>query len=85
MTNELKIKCFILLFETAGETDASKIPPKYEVGERVLCFHGPLIYEGKPLKIEFRDQANQFAYLIHSAGWNKRYEKVIARQKGQGK
>jgi mortality factor 4-like protein 1 len=71
------IKCVILVvFEgVGGETEsACTILPQFAVGERVLCFHGPLIYEGKPLEMEFREEASQFAYLIHYVGWSKRYE-----------
>jgi hypothetical protein len=69
------IQCVILvLFEGgAGEREsASTITPKFEVGERVLCFHGMFLYEGKALQMEFREEANQFAYLIHYVGWRKR-------------
>lgn len=40
-------------------------------GEKVLCFHGPLIYEAKCLEAEMKDK--QIRYYIHYAGWNKRY------------
>lgn len=40
-------------------------------GERVLCFHGPLIYEAKCLKVNITKE-NQVKYLIHYAGWNKK-------------
>lgn len=41
------------------------------LGEKVLCFHGPLIYEAKCLEAEMKDK--QIRYYIHYAGWNKRY------------
>jgi hypothetical protein len=41
------------------------------LGEKVLCFHGPLIYEAKCLEAETKDK--QIRYYIHYAGWNKRY------------
>lgn len=40
-------------------------------GEKVLCFHGPLLYEAKSMKAEFKDQQNK--YFIHYSGWNKKY------------
>lgn len=40
------------------------------VGERVLCFHGPLIYEAKVLKT--KPEATPVEYYIHYAGWSKK-------------
>lgn len=40
-------------------------------GERILCFHGPLIYDGKCLKIRKTNGVDE--YLIHYAGWNKAF------------
>ncbi|EFX89937.1 mortality factor 4-like protein 1 [Daphnia pulex] len=48
---------------------------KFKEGERVLCFHGPLLYEAKSLKAEFKDQQNK--YLIHYAGWNKNWDEWV--------
>lgn len=41
-------------------------------GEKVLCYHGPLIYEAKCLKSSTAKE-KQIKYLIHYAGWNKKY------------
>lgn len=40
-------------------------------GEKVLCFHGPLIYEAKALKSQVTKD-KQVKYFIHYAGWNKK-------------
>lgn len=40
-------------------------------GEKVLCFHGPLIYEAKALKYQIMKD-KQVKYFIHYAGWNKK-------------
>lgn len=40
-------------------------------GEKVLCFHGPLIYEAKALKHQIMKD-KQVKYFIHYAGWNKK-------------
>ena len=40
-------------------------------GEKVLCFHGPLIYEAKCLKQQSVKEKG-IKYFIHYAGWNKR-------------
>lgn len=40
-------------------------------GEKVLCFHGPLLYEAKALKHQVTKD-KQIKYFIHYAGWNKK-------------
>ena len=41
-------------------------------GERVLCFHGPLIYEAKCLKVQVKEKEKTVKYFVHYAGWNKK-------------
>ena len=45
--------------------------PKFQEGERVLCFHGPLLYEAKCVKVAIKD--NQVKYFIQYSGWNKNW------------
>ncbi|XP_024936700.1 mortality factor 4-like protein 1 isoform X2 [Cephus cinctus] len=45
-------------------------------GEKVLCFHGPLIYEAKCLKSSVTRE-KQIKYLIHYAGWNKNWDEWV--------
>ena len=40
--------------------------PKYKVDEKVLCYHGPLLYEAKCTK--FKKEGNSYTYLIHYQG-----------------
>lgn len=49
---------------------------KFNEGERVLCFHGPLIYEAKCLKSTVTKD-KQIKYLIHYAGWNKNWDEWV--------
>jgi mortality factor 4-like protein 1 len=56
------------------DSDVPQVP-FFDNNERVLSFHGPLIYEGKTLKTEFRQ--NEYAYFIHYAGWNKRFDNSL--------
>ncbi|NXM05285.1 MO4L1 protein, partial [Tyrannus savana] len=44
-------------------------------GERVLCFHGPLLYEAKCVKVAIKDK--QVKYFIHYSGWNKNFELTV--------
>uniref|UniRef100_U5EJY5 Mortality factor 4-like protein 1 n=1 Tax=Corethrella appendiculata TaxID=1370023 RepID=U5EJY5_9DIPT len=55
------------------------MPPKlnkFTEGERVLCFHGPLIYEAKTLKCEIQKDKS-IKYFIHYAGWNKNWDEWV--------
>jgi hypothetical protein len=51
--------------------------PSFSVNERVLCYHGPLIYEAKVLKCEVWDETNTKLdtvgahYLVHYKGWKQ--------------
>ncbi|XP_017845225.1 nuA4 complex subunit EAF3 homolog isoform X2 [Drosophila busckii] len=44
-------------------------------GERVLCFHGPLIYEAKVLKT--KTEITPVEYYIHYAGWSKNWDEWV--------
>ncbi|EEZ97599.1 mortality factor 4-like protein 1 [Tribolium castaneum] len=54
------------------------MPPKFKFseGEKVLCFHGPLIYEAKCLKSTITKD-KQVKYFIHYAGWNKNWDEWV--------
>uniref|UniRef100_A0A2K6LH75 Mortality factor 4-like protein 1 n=1 Tax=Rhinopithecus bieti TaxID=61621 RepID=A0A2K6LH75_RHIBE len=49
--------------------------PKFQEGERVLCFHGPLLYEAKCVKVAIKDK--QVKYFIHYSGWNKNWDEWV--------
>ncbi|XP_072937990.1 mortality factor 4-like protein 1 [Epargyreus clarus] len=49
---------------------------KFTEGEKVLCFHGPLIYEAKCLKSSVTKDKH-VRYLIHYAGWNKNWDEWV--------
>lgn len=53
------------------------MPPKLKFieGERVLCFHGPLIYEAKCIKGQVKEKTPR--YLIHYNGWNKNWDEWV--------
>ena len=56
---------------------ALKMPPKLKFGEgeRILCYHGPLIYEAKCMKGQMKDKVTR--YLIHYNGWNKNWDEWV--------
>lgn len=44
-------------------------------GEKVLCYHGNLIYEAKVLKT--KTEKNNLKFLIHYAGWSKNWDEWV--------
>lgn len=57
--------------ESAGEDSQYK----YKIEEKVLCYHGPLIYEAKCLKR--RNENNFVQYYVHYNGWNKNWDEWV--------
>ena len=53
-----------------------EIETKFLEGEKILCFHGPLIYEAKIQKVEVKD--GQTKYFIHYMGWNKNWDEWVS-------
>ncbi|GAB1606130.1 mortality factor 4-like protein 1 isoform X2 [Argonauta hians] len=53
------------------------MPPKMKFieGEKVLCYHGPLLYEAKCVKSEVKDKTVR--YFIHYNGWNKNWDEWV--------
>ncbi|XP_076466043.1 mortality factor 4-like protein 1 isoform X2 [Babylonia areolata] len=53
------------------------MPPKtkFHEGEKVLCFHGPLLYEAKCVRVDVKDK--QTRYYIHYNGWNKNWDEWV--------
>ncbi|XP_012936275.1 mortality factor 4-like protein 1 [Aplysia californica] len=49
--------------------------PKFQEGEKVLCYHGPLLYEAKCMRVETREGKVQ--YMIHYNGWNKNWDEWV--------
>ncbi|KAL6303675.1 MRG-domain-containing protein [Sparassis latifolia] len=52
-------------------------------GERVLCYHGPLVYEAKILKIENWDETNSTSgvvgphFFVHYKGWKQTWDEWV--------
>lgn len=49
--------------------------PSFVDGEKILCFHGPLIYEAKVQRVRRKNGVTQ--YLIHYHGWNKNWDEWV--------
>jgi mortality factor 4-like protein 1 len=53
---------------------ASQKPLTYDVQERVLCFHGPMLYEAKVLEIrKAEDKKDPPEYKVHYKGWKNTF------------
>ncbi|XP_022192999.2 mortality factor 4-like protein 1 [Nilaparvata lugens] len=53
----------------------------FQEGERVLCFHGPLIYVAKCLQSRYDSVNSTPEYLIHYSGWNKSWDEWVAESR----
>ncbi|KAK0706374.1 MRG-domain-containing protein [Lasiosphaeria miniovina] len=53
----------------------SKQPqPPFSKDERVLCFHGEMLYEAKILDVQPSDNGEGFQYKIHYKGWKSSWD-----------
>jgi len=46
----------------------------FSEGEKLLCYHGPLLYEAKCVKIK---KENEYRYFVHYQGWNKNWDEWV--------
>nr|CAH8875942.1 unnamed protein product [Trichobilharzia regenti] len=53
--------------------------PKYEKGEKLLCFHGPLMYEAKCLDVKVKEDG--VIYYVHYQGWNKSWDEWVTEKR----
>jgi mortality factor 4-like protein 1 len=53
------------------------MPPKHKFSEneRVLCYHGPLLYEAKVTKVQVKEKIPNF--LVHYAGWSRSWDEWV--------
>ncbi|KAG8689249.1 Esa1p-associated factor [Ceratobasidium sp. 395] len=55
----------------------------FSVGERVLCYHGPLVYESKILKVDNptgphpKTGVSGTHYLVHYKGWKQSWDEWV--------
>ncbi|KAI7882510.1 MRG-domain-containing protein [Lichtheimia hyalospora FSU 10163] len=47
----------------------------YEKDEKVLCYHGPLIYEAKIVRVESKDDRPM--YFVHYKGWKQTWDELV--------
>lgn len=63
--------------EVTKEEDEESCKPeqKWHGSEKILCFHGPLIYEAKIQQVEVMNGIPK--YFIHYKGWNKNWDEWV--------
>lgn len=47
----------------------------YAANEKVLCYHGPLIYEAKIVNLRMEEGSPQ--YLVHYKGWKQTWDEWV--------
>lgn len=61
----------------SASANTSTPPATFAVNERVLCYHGPLVYEAKILKTEHWDEQSTKTgvvgphFYVHYKGWKQ--------------
>lgn len=53
--------------------------PKFSADEKVLCYHGPLLYEAKILKN--KKEGGSYNYFVHYQGWNRNWDEWVAESR----
>ena len=72
---KVKVKVLIVNSKNMADKSEPEEQPRFAEGEKILCFHGPLIYEAKIQKVETKDK--QTKYFIHYHGWNKNWDEWV--------
>jgi len=58
--------------EESGDEETE--PGQFREGEKVLAYHGPLIYDTKIQKAEYR---KEWKYFVHYLGWSKNWDEWV--------
>ncbi|EDR08717.1 uncharacterized protein LACBIDRAFT_297214 [Laccaria bicolor S238N-H82] len=64
-------------------TPGASAPLTFVVNERVLCYHGPLVYEAKVLKTTVFDETTTLTgvmgphYFVHYKGWKQTWDEWV--------
>lgn len=59
------------------ESGDEKIEPaQFKEGEKVLAYHGPLIYDTKIQRAEY--QKKEWKYFVHYLGWSKNWDEWVS-------
>lgn len=61
--------------EPEQSEDEKTEPSQFSEGEKVLAYHGPLIYDTKIKKAEYRKK--EWKYFVHYLGWSKNWDEWV--------
>ncbi|XP_068654875.1 protein MRG1-like [Aristolochia californica] len=61
--------------DTNARNSASPDRCSFSEGDRVLAYHGPLIYEAKIQKVDSRKK--EWRFFVHYLGWNKNWDEWV--------
>lgn len=53
---------------------SSRSVPEFEKEEKVLCYHGPIMYDAKVVdvrQLDPKDKKSDWEYYVHYQGWKK--------------
>ena len=63
------------MVETTSTMAPNTPKGKFAENEKLLCFHGPLLYEAKCVKI--KKEGGNLMYFVHYQGWNKNWDEWV--------
>ncbi|XP_014249914.1 mortality factor 4-like protein 1 [Cimex lectularius] len=55
--------------------------PRFGVGDKLLCYRGPCLFEAKCKKVRFSDDQNTYMYFVHYCGWNRHWDEWLPENK----
>ncbi|XP_052151780.1 protein MRG1-like isoform X3 [Oryza glaberrima] len=62
-----------------GKDKHDETSPSFKEGERVLAYHGPLLYEAKVQKSENKE--DEWRYHVHYLGWSKSWDEWVTNDR----
>lgn len=81
---------YSIYFDTHHHTQPIMAPtrqqpaPLYNKDEKVLCFHGELLYEAKIMDVQAGDKSNSgeaWDYKVHYKGWKKTWDDWVGKDR----
>lgn len=59
-----------------ADVEMNEPAPIFAVNERCLCYHGPLVYEAKILKVNPQPEPDTL-YQVHYKGWKQTWDEWV--------
>lgn len=64
-----------------GHGSSSNSSGSFEVGQRVFCYHGEVMYEARITNISPSEKDGSIQYSIHYHGWNKNWDEMVSQDR----